>query len=421
MKKEKIVTIIVLMILMTEMIAIPVKFVYNKFNQSDMYTVNTPIDWKELYPFEEDYEKDKKQNLMNKYKNFVSSIIGKVDVVTNNNTLFHDEFVYLYGWLNRNIGMKIVKDTEITTVLLNSGQFNQLYKPRENIEKTVQDVKDLSKYIEEKNMKFMYMQVPLKIFSEKDIVPGCIDNYIYADKKALRETLLKNNIDVFDVFKYSSDGYEEYMNYFYDTDHHWKTETGLTATKLLAEYLNEKYNFEINTDIYDINNYNLETYENAFLGSFGKKVTKGYTDAENFNLITPKDIQKWCVKIPQVGLEESGDFDLVIDKKVLQVNDLYKSNPYAVYTYGDQPYISIENNNEEVKGKILILGDSSSEVVVPFLAMGCEKVDRIDLRHFNGSLRNFLDNNYYDVVILLLISAGEEYDPNLHDSVWNFE
>lgn len=420
MKKEKIVTIIVLVILFAEMISIPSKFLYNKIIRNDTNTNNITINWEEKYPFEQDKGKVAKLTIIQKYKNFIDKIIGMIETATNNNVLMHDELVYLYGSFNKNIGMKIVKDIESTNVFLESGQFNYLYPPRENLTQTIQDVIDLKKYVEEKNMNFMYVQTPLKLFAEKDIIPGCIDNYIYKDKARLREELKKKNVDAFDVATYLSGEYNEYMEYFYDTDHHWKIETGLKVAALLAEELNQKYNFEIDVGIYDIENYNIKTYKNGFLGSSGKKVTLGYTEAENFNLITPKQIQNWHVTIPQVGIDDSGDFDLILDEKVLKIEDLYKTNPYAAYTYGDQPYISIKNNKDGLKGKVLVVGDSFAEVIVPFLAMGCEQVDRIDLRHFNGSLRNFLENNHYDVVMLLQSRPGENYDAESHNSGWDF-
>ena len=422
MKKEKIVTIIVLVILFAEMISIPSKFLYNKITRNDANTNtnNITIDWKEKYPFEQDIEIAENSNLIERYKEIIGTFIGKIDSVVNNNVLLHDELVYLYGNFNKNIGMKIVKDTEATNVLLEAGQFNYLYPPRENLTQTIQDVIDLKNYVKEKNMEFMYVQAPLKIFGQKDVIPGCVDNYTEKDKSKIYEVLEKNNIHVFNIEEQLSGEYEEYMNYFFGTDHHWKPETGLKVTILLANELNQKYNFEIDTDMYNIENYNIKTYENGFLGSIGKKVTLGYANAEDFNFITPKEIQDWYVDIPQRGIKESGDFELIIDKSALEKKDLYKANPYAAYTYGDQPYISIKNNKEGLKGKVLIIGDSFSEVVVPFLAMKCEQVDRIDLRYFNGSLRKFLDIKHYDVVILLQSRPGEDYDEELHNSGWDF-
>ena len=420
MKKEKIVTIIVLVILFVEMISIPSKFLYNKIYRNDENTNNITIDWKEKYPFEQDLEVTENLNLIEKYKEIIGTFIGKIDSIVNSNVLFHDELVYLYGNLNKNIGMKIVKDTESINVFLESGQFNYFYSPRENLTQTIQDVIALKNYVKERNMEFMYVQAPLKIFGQKDIIPGCVDNYTEEDKEKMCEVLEKNNVHVFNTKEHLLYEYEEYMNYFYDTDHHWKPETGLRVTTLLANELNEKYNFEINTDIYNIENYNVKTYVNGFLGSSGKKVTLGYANPEDFTLITPKELQDWHVNIPQVGIEQSGDFGLIIDEKALENKDFYKANPYAAYTYGDQPYISIKNNKEGLKGKVLIIGDSFSEVVVPFLAMGCEQVDRIDLRYFNGSLRKFLENNHYDIVILLQGAAGEDYNENSHNSGWDF-
>lgn len=70
----------------------------------------------------------------------------------------------------------------------------------------------------------------------------------------------------------------------------------------------------------------------------------------------------------------------------------------------------------------MIIGDSFNEAIVPFLAMECKQVDRIDMRQFTGSLRTFLKENAdYDVVMVVHSRAGEEYDLELHNSGWDFK
>lgn len=53
------------------------------------------------------------------------------------------------------------------------------------------------------------------------------------------------------------------------------------------------------------------------------------------------------------------------------------------------------------EGKILMLGDSYSQVVVPFLSLGVSDVSTLVLRGFNGSLRQYIEENDFDTVVIL--------------------
>ena len=46
-----------------------------------------------------------------------------------------------------------------------------------------------------------------------------------------------------------------------------------------------------------------------------------------------------------------------------------------------------------------MIGDSLDNAIIPFLALGVEQIDSIDLRHYNDSLHELIANGDYDIVI----------------------
>ena len=51
-------------------------------------------------------------------------------------------------------------------------------------------------------------------------------------------------------------------------------------------------------------------------------------------------------------------------------------------------------------GKVLFLGDSNSQVLIPFLALGVSELDSVVLRGYKGSIRDLIDSEDYDTVIV---------------------
>uniref|UniRef100_UPI004056A3CD DHHW family protein n=1 Tax=Agathobacter sp. TaxID=2021311 RepID=UPI004056A3CD len=424
MKKEKVITVCVLIFLALEFISLPINYITNRLQREESPLHSVAVDWESLYPFEgEEASKNSVVNtIIDKYESLCTSLTYRLELLADEYSIARTELVELSVFLQKQMGMYIVKDSEYTTVALESGQLHYLRKLNPVLNQTVTDITVLRDEVENLEMDFIYVQAPSKLFGENDIIPGVIDNYDNADEDILCARLLEKDVDVIDLREYMPEKYESYMSFFYDTDHHWRIEAGIYATSILAEQLNNRYGFKIDVSSYDLKKFDKTTYENAFLGSQGRKITAGYSKPEDFIYYKPQEPQDWTVSVPAYGIKSDGDFEIAMNLYDLESNsDLYTYQPYNAYLYGNQAYFSIVNNDIEADKRVLIIGDSFNEAIVPFLAMECKQVDRIDMRHFTGSLQAFLkENAYYDVVMVVHSKAGEEYDASLHNSGWDF-
>ncbi len=86
----------------------------------------------------------------------------------------------------------------------------------------------------------------------------------------------------------------------------------------------------------------------------------------------------------------------------LEKIDYYNNNTYASYLYGDFPITIIKNNLNQSGKKILILKDSFSLTMVPFLVDGASEIHLIDLRHYKDSVKEYVKQNQPDMVIMML-------------------
>lgn len=115
------------------------------------------------------------------------------------------------------------------------------------------------------------MQAPYKISKTQDKdISGVIDfSNQNADDLILQ--LRQANVDVYDFRDVIDTEGLNHHDLFYRTDHHWRAETGLWASRHILEYLNQYYNYDVDPDLLNENNFTSVLYPEWFLGSKGKK------------------------------------------------------------------------------------------------------------------------------------------------------
>lgn len=176
---------------------------------------------------------------------------------------------------------------------------------------------------------------------------------------------------------------------FYNTDHHWKPSTGIRGVQILAEYLNQNLNYQIDTGLYELDQYDAKLWPDVMLGSYGKKASTAYVDPEDFILYFPKYDTDLQVNRNGISVHGSIAETLLDDSKVSKssLQDRYGTNLYAAYGYGDQPVIKIHNNLLQDGSNVMMIKTSFADCMFPYLAAGVEDLTVVDLRYFGGSLQ----------------------------------
>lgn len=184
---------------------------------------------------------------------------------------------------------------------------------------------------------------------------------------------------------------------FYRTDHHWTTPTGLWATKIIAEALNEYCGYHIDTSIFDIEKFNATEWKECWLGEQGRKVAETYVGLDDYTELKPKYRTDYTFKWYD-GTFSDGTFDDFIDETIYNIEtDVYENDSWH-YSYDR---LNCINNNVD-RGKILMICDSYDYVTQPFISLGVHEVDSLIMRDFDDSfsLRNYIIENKYDTVII---------------------
>jgi hypothetical protein len=276
--------------------------------------------------------------------------------------------------------------------------------PHDDQQERIASVARLADFSAAQGARLIFVLAPFKVDAFGDeAVNGRLD-FSNQNADELLAGLRQHGIEVVDLredFHAAAPTSEEYHRFFYRTDHHWRPQAALFATDLLAQRL-EKEGIPMDRTAYDPARYALRTLPAIFLGSQGKKVTLASAEPEDFDLFTPDFPVKLHVEIPSLHIDATGGFELLLDPHQVERTDYYNLDPYAFYGRGEVPLLRIENLDQPDQGKkLLLIRDSFSDTLLPYLSLGCWQVTALDLRVFNGSVQNFIEQEKPDIILVM--------------------
>lgn len=357
-----------------------------------------------------------------RYTTITRRITNKVDTYANQQLMFRRHIVEAANRYEKLINWNLAGYSEYNNVIDLGGGYLTTFMNWTDVWGNVEAVQDFKQYLDAQGIPMLFVQLPNKIPRQDKVVNNVVDFYNdNADRLVGR--LRGSGVNTLDLRDTAEQLNLDYRSLFYNTDHHWRSETGLWAAGVIGGELNRSFGYHIDPALFDPANYTFERYEKAFLGSLGKKVTLARATPDDFTLIYPKFDVNLSLRIPSLGLDATGGFDVIFDHSQLEIENLYESNPYGMYLHSafiDHDLIQLENNLPKGDtSKVLILGDSFGDVLVPFMGLQLGHIDFVDLRNFEGSLRDMIAAEGYDMVIIIYSSLFQvEY--NSGTSMYDF-
>lgn len=271
-----------------------------------------------------------------------------------------------------------------------------------------EQMRSLKEKLDADGIELLYVNKPTKylddsIFLQYRIESYCNDNadrlLSRLDEAGIKEIDLRDNI--------RSEGLDIY-SMFYHTDHHWTVPSGKWGAEKIAEALNEKCGYNIDTSVYADENYTFKTNKNSWLGEQGAKFAGSGIKKDDYTLVTPDFETDYT----------SGDTRTDFTK--LFIND---PNECRHYNYMAKSCV----NNKVAEGNILMLGDSYDMVTEPFLSLGVHRIDFLIMRDQSDDFNLYNDvirNGGYDTVIVCYapFMIGAHSDAfNANQNMFSFE
>ena len=416
-RPEKFTAIFFLSVIMTFMMLLPMGLINRVNEKADMTQralANRVIDWKKVYPFYDDTETNSRtvQSVTYQY------IKGKIEDFTSSKHLVGSmTAVELAKKYEEAIGWNITSPYEYNGLMRLSGGYLTTLDRSCDVSVVAGSVIDFADYCRSNGIDFLYISVPSKIcVSEDKAISGVLD---FSNQNADKFHALLNasGVNTCDIRKLL---HEEGMNHheaFFKTDHHWKPETGLWASKHILQILRDTYGWDMKPDILNPENFRHVIYPEWFLGSQGKKFMLSRTKPEDFTMLYPKYETNIRVEIPDMSMDKTGDFSVIYDMSKVASKDYYNLSPYHAYSYGEHAVMRVINLLADNNKRVLLIRDSYSDVVIPFIAMGIRNLEAIDLRGMTGSVRRYIEANKPELVIVMYsvgVAGGSVWGTQRH-------
>lgn len=349
-----------------------------------------------------------------KCTDMVEQVIQEKKILANKDIIeaeIKDNFKSRNNWINLNglfqrmIGVTIVRDPADTDVYrLKNGQL--MYNlPERDMHVYADEVEDLYSFTKELDKDFLYVQLPYKIESS-DVMPPGTAAYGNSNADQLIDLLSDKKIPKLDIREHIYKEDLEWETLFFDTDHHWKPSTALWAAGLISEKIEKEYGKNVDEACYNIDNYNVETREDWFLGSLGKRTGVFYGGVDDFDVITPKfetSFEFWGISPLGNEVERDGSFEeALLNQETINDKDWFNVNSHSGYTGGNFRVNIIENLNPPNDMDILLIRESFSNTMMPFLSLSAKSLTAIDMREYKeSSITEYLEEHeYIDLVIV---------------------
>lgn len=184
---------------------------------------------------------------------------------------------------------------------------------------------------------------------------------------------------------------------FYRTDHHWTTMGAYRAYLALMQGMGDS------GGIYD---YPLALRSNSFYGTTYSAAGAGWVKPDSIYTMIPEGGTKGHVTV--TGYPEGQP----VESSLYHPEKLEVKDKYAYFLGGNQPLCIIKNPDAQ-GGKLLVIRDSYSDSLAPFLAEEFQEVHLFDLRYNNTSLKKYVVENQIDQVLVLYSANNFNTDQNL--------
>ncbi len=283
------------------------------------------------------------------------------------------------------------------------------------MEPRAESISELDSYLKNKGIEFLYVQAPDKVDQKKELLPDGITYYANENTDELLACLDEAGVATLDLRPYTSATAELSETYFYSTDHHWNALGGFVGFQKITEYIQKKFpETEINEVILSLNQWEIHTKEDWFLGSRGKRVGIYFGGVDDLMWFTPKFETEISCSIPYSNVFYKGTFEEANIREMYYESDdpdYFNKSAYCVYIGAD--YALVQHRNEEAASdlKLLIIKDSFTLPMQAFLSTEFQEIDVIDLRHYTaGTLADYIEDSQPDIVIQMMYPGSFSND-----------
>lgn len=302
-------------------------------------------------------------------------------------TFFADRFPQRNTWVGINAYTTLAEGNNGASGVYNCKNGYLINKPvstDNNLDKNVGAVVDFAKTIDAPTT---VMLVPSTGYIADDVLPTFHDKYNDdEDISRISSTLSKEKIGFVDLRERFKSEYKNGSQLYYKTDHHWTTKGAYTGYQELCKALGV-------TPI-DDSTLKKDSYPDFYGTTYS---------SSGFWLTPPDNIEIWSNpknSDKNISVKITEGANVKTSGSMYFTDHLKEDDKYPVFIDGNHALTEITNTNAK-NGTILLIKDSFSHSLAPFLAENYSKVVLVDLRYYKESVSQLVSTYNPEQVVVL--------------------
>lgn len=333
-----------------------------------------------------DYSSSEKRYLQ-KFPEVTAEKLLSGDFGSEFETFFADRFPQRNTWVGLNAYTALAEGNNGASGVYNCKNGYLINKPvstENNLDKNIGAVADFAKSIDTPTT---VMLVPSTGYIVDDVLPTFHDKYNDdEDISKISSTLSKDKIGFVDLRERFKSEYKNGSQIYYKTDHHWTTKGAYTGYQELCKVLG----------ITPIDDSTLK--KDSYPDFYGTTYS-----SSGFWLTPPDNIEIW--NNPKnsdrnISVKITEDANIKTSGSMYFTDHLKEDDKYPVFIDGNHALTEITNTNAK-NGTILLIKDSFSHSLAPFLAENYSKVVLVDLRYYKESVSDLVTAYNPEQVVVL--------------------
>lgn len=302
-------------------------------------------------------------------------------------TFFADQFPQRNTWVGINAYTTLAEGNNGASGVYNCKNGYLINKPvstDNNLDKNVGAVVDFAKTIDAPTT---VMLVPSTGYIVDDVLPTFHDKYNDdEDISRISSTLSKDKIGFVDLRERFKSEYKNGSQLYYKTDHHWTTKGAYTGYQELCKALGV-------TPI-DDSTLKKDSYPDFYGTTYS---------SSGFWLTPPDNIEIWSNpnnSSKNISVKITEGANIKTSGSMYFTDHLKEDDKYPVFIDGNHALTEITNTKAK-NGTILLIKDSFSHSLAPFLAENYSKVVLVDLRYYKESVSDLVSAYNPEQVVVL--------------------
>jgi hypothetical protein len=302
-------------------------------------------------------------------------------------TFFADRFPQRNTWVGINAYTTLAEGNNGASGVYNCKNGYLINKPvstDNNLDKNVGAVVDFAKTIDAPTT---VMLVPSTGYIADDVLPTFHDKYNDdEDISKISSTLSKEKIGFVDLRERFKSEYKNGSQLYYKTDHHWTTKGAYTGYQELCKALG----------VIPIDDSTLK--KDSYPDFYGTTYS-----SSGFWLTPPDNIEIWSNpnnSSKNISVKITEGANIKTSGSMYFTDHLKEDDKYPVFIDGNHALTEITNTNAK-NGTILLIKDSFSHSLAPFLAENYSKVVLVDLRYYKESVSDLVTTYNPEQVVVL--------------------